>query len=309
MGGKLMFELRGGRIRQAVVAGAPGLVVRSLLFAALAASQFADSGIARAALIPFLEDFQDGLAQGFNAFSTNPASGVTITQEIVEPTPDDFGYRLGVDKGSSTSGPTMHSNVQLTNVGDAIASGGLSISADLTLVEGLTDRNTFFGLRFLAATNNTNANSYLVDIGGSTSNPGQVRIVRYNDAGGASTGGVTVTDNGTVSGFSTGNTYHMVVNLTYNNDGDLGVEARVTGIDGFDKTAVLDIPIANPLSGEYFGMRFNFATGAASGPVTADFDNFSVVAVPEPGAGLIAAVLGMALATRRWEPRGRLSIQ
>lgn len=292
--------------KQAKVAGVPSLVVRSLLFAALAASPFADSGIARAALIPFLEDFQDGQAQGFNAFSTNPASGVTITQEIVEPTPGDFGYRLGVDKGASTSGPTMHSNIQLTNVGDATASGGLAISADLTLVEGLTDRNAFFGLRFLAATNNTNAASYLVDMGGSTSNPGQVRIVRYNDAGGAATGDVTVTDNGTISGFSAGNTYHMVINLTYNNDGDLGIAARVTGVDGFDKTAVLDIPIANPLSGEYFGMRFNFATGAASGPVTVNFDNFSVVAVPEPGSGLIAAALGLALATRRRAFRGRV---
>ena len=271
--------------------------MRTLVLATIFVLPIASLGIVHAAEIPFLEDYQSTLVgeapQGFNAYNTTGSAVVQFTQGVVEREPGDFRYNLRINKGGSTTAPTMHSNIGLTNVADAIASGGLSISSDFTLDTELNTysidpeteiergASAFFGLRFLAESNNSNFNSYHVDIGGLQNQPNNIRIVRYPAAGAASTGDVTVTDNGSVDFLSLGNTYHMVVNLSYNINGDLSIAAQVTGTDGFDKTAVLNTPIESPLMGEYFGTRLTFATGRQSGPVSVDVNNFNVSILPQ----------------------------
>jgi MYXO-CTERM domain-containing protein len=214
---------------------------------------------AGAATLPFSEDFNDNVADGFSA-----SSGWTATNQE---------YQVDI----SGSGSTRFSGVELTNVG----SNPIVISSDFTMSE-LDGNVGFLSFGGPAAT----TPFYLTDFDGS----GGLRI--FDSGTGTFLATTTTLPN---QSFSFGTTYTLEATFTpIGSDLQINVDL----LDGSTLISTATALDPTPLSGQVFGYRGRTTTSSTANAIIGAGDNFSVTVVPEPSAAL-AAIGGLGLLASR----------
>lgn len=239
-----------------------GVLACSLLTLALPAT---------AAVVPFTEDFNDGVADGFSASGAYTANGVDGTYDI----------------SVSGAGLVRNSTVDITNADGA---PGITVSTD-------AEFSVFNGSVGFAAYGSVSGVStgsfYLLDITGlgTTSDTG-IRILEIGGDGGINVssdlpGSFTFVEDDPFSLSA-----DFVPGATA---GSIDIELTLTqgsnsfSISGTDATG---------LTGDAFGYRTR-TTGGGNGELVGSFDNFTVTPIPEPGSLALAAAGALLISLRR----------
>lgn len=235
----------------------------------LATSLFALAMPATAATVPFFEDFEDGVADGFSFSSAYSVNAGT--------------YDISIDADAVV----RNSTVDLTNADGA---PGITISTD-------AEFSVFNGsVGFAAYGTNSGVSTgafYLLDITGlgTNSNTG-LRILELNG-----NGGVNVTADLPVSfGFVATDPFSLSADFVPGAaPGSIDIEFTLTqGSDSFSISGT----DATGLTGDAFGYRTRTTSGG-NGQLVGSFDNFSVTAIPEPGSLALAATGALLIGLRR----------
>jgi len=198
-----------------------------------------------------------------------------------------------VFNNSSTSVGPSSASIQLTNVGNAftietqfsVGSSSFSTNANgITLGMGVLGSDANF-------TGTSAATSYyLVDwlIAAPTA-PGTLRIVSLPDNGGFNASNTSVDDNSSSSSLAVNlnSTYTMRLDGVYSGS-TLVMTLSLYNASGAQIGASATATDTSPLAGTYFGYRNRM--GLSGGSLNANFDNFSVTAVPEPGTVTMLAL-------------------
>lgn len=239
---------------------------------ALPAAFFAAATLlpASAAIVPFSEDFDDGVADGFSA------SGAYTVDSV------DGTYDISV----SGAGLVRNSTVDLTNADGA---PGVTVSTD-------ADFSTFNGSVGFAAYGSTpgvsSGSFYLLDITGlGTTSATGIRILEIGSSGISvasdlpSTFTFVETDPFSLSADFVPGTSAGSIDITFT----LTQGLNSFSISGTDATG---------LTGDAFGYRTRTTTGG-NGELVGSFDNFAVTAFPEPATLALAAAGGAMMINRR----------
>ncbi|MEM7806840.1 MAG: PEP-CTERM sorting domain-containing protein [Planctomycetota bacterium] len=217
---------------------------------------------ATGATIPFSEDFDDNVADGFSVSSGWSAQNQQYEVDI-----------LG-------AGLTRTSSVELTNA-DGVP---IVVSSDFNLSS--LDGNVGF-----ASFSDTASGTpfYLTDFDAS----GNLRIFEI-------AGSNTQLDSGTTfepgQSFSLGTIYTLTATFTPDGTGGLDIVSEL-----FDGTTLVASASGNDptaLTGDFFGYRGRTTTSSQANSIAGFGDNFSVTVVPEP-ASVGAIGFGLLLAARR----------
>lgn len=185
--------------------------------------------------------------------------------------------------------------------GSPLTAKSFSLSTVFKVTETLGDFNTL-GFAFLAnnADATTNANKfYLADVyvGGLTMDA----QLRFDEIGPAPTMATTMFNLNKV--LMKNIDYLLKLEGKYAPNGDLNLKLELTGDNDYDFLQLPAIPMSNVLAGNYFGFRDR--TGTLSGVKTVEYDNLSIVAIPEPASFAFVAVslIGGYALGRYWRSR------
>ncbi|MEM6391733.1 MAG: PEP-CTERM sorting domain-containing protein [Planctomycetota bacterium] len=221
--------------------------------------------------MPFTEDFDDGVANGFSASGAYTANGV------------DGTYDMSI----SGAGLVRNSTVDLTNADGA---PGITMSTD-------AEFSTFNGsVGFAAYGTNSGVSTgafYLLDITGlgTTADTG-IRILEISGDGGIS---VAADLPGSFNFVETDPFSLSASFVPGAAPGSIDIELTLTqGSDSFSISGT----DATGLTGDAFGYRTRTTTGG-NGELVGSFDNFSVTAIPEPGSLALATAGAVLIVMRR----------
>jgi hypothetical protein len=228
---------------------------------AAAAGLFSATTSARAALVPFTDNFN-----GDTVGSTTPTgftAGGAAIYSIVQQSPGDNALQ-----GAPTGAASGSEGISFTNIAGMILS--LSTDARLTALTAGTSPSANFGFGLFGQSANFSSST-------------EYRLL------------LTTAVSGTPVSVAVGTNY--TINVTATPVGNI-MAFHATASDGTN-TTVADYIDPSALTGTFFGYRT--ATAGTGTVETVEYDNFTATATtPEPGSiGLLGGVAGMLLMRRR----------
>lgn len=227
-----------------------------------------------AATLPYVEDFDDGTEILIeNLPTTDPATTWQITGG-----PIDFSYSLSIPTEATPR------SASATNTFEGLGDNALQdfeMETDFT-VTGSVGTFLFSGFMVLGSEDNPNFDGYLVEFRFET---GEMRIREID-------GGANTLVNEDKSPLTVGQTYNASVVGEYGSEGVGGADSikltyTISGGDLVTPYQVIGTDTDGALQeGTHFGLRNRYQNTG----ITIEYDDFSLVAVPEPASVALLAV-------------------
>ena len=220
-----------------------------------------------------------------NDFSVDAGAFTPIAQAGTSWSVGGGVYTMTNSQGGGTAQLQSRSVANISNFGSG-ALEGFVVSADFTPTTNFNSSGATSTFGFAVLGNSTLSNYYLVDVSAAD----YFRIYEIggqNELAGASTG-FTI---------ALGVTYTITVTGTYDINDDLNLTANITS-GGNSKTISLSSADTSKTDGSYFGFRNRNSSQDPNMSIA--IDNFSISAVPEPGAfALFSGAFMMSLVITR----------
>ena len=256
----------------------PALVGCGSLFFASAAS---------AVTLPYLEDFQDGVAQDFFSAGGGPSLTNTFQVRSADGPTSSYVYEHILARDTTVDAAASgFSSIQIPQLGGA-STAGTSFMLETTYMVLSASSAYNIGFRFLGQSGSSNDNSYIADI----SRSGNVRLVEFNGST------ASVSSGGSLPSFANnGRSYRLTLSGVYDENNALTLTFTATDVATPTRTASATLRDTTPQTGEFFGLRNNIgATG--TGTLNAIYADFAVV--PEPASAFFMAVGAAIVGSRR----------